>query len=121
MPGSARGKACWEGNEGHCGMDVPAGRRVVGALHQPCTLLRNAGNGLGLMDGEGGGWRSPAEAERGEKKETAGTSTGEAGGGKRSNARFCPNFLEMQTQTNMVGQLGGDGGVGEMLHERWKK
>lgn len=24
-------RACWEGNEGHCGMDVLAGRRVVGA------------------------------------------------------------------------------------------
>lgn len=88
-------------------MDVPAGRRVVGAPHRPCTPLRNVGYGLGLMDGDGGGWRSPAEAERGRTEETAGTRTGEAGGGRRSAPEFCPNFLEMQTQTNTVRQLWG--------------
>lgn len=49
---SARGaragerRACWEGNEGHCGMDVLAGRRVVGGLYQPCSPLRNRRLGI---------------------------------------------------------------------------
>ena len=35
--------ACWEGNGGHRGMDVLAGRRVVRALYRPRPPLVNAG------------------------------------------------------------------------------
>lgn len=41
------------------------------------------------MDGDGGGWRSPAAAERGRIEETAGTTEGEVGEEREA----CQHFV----------------------------
>lgn len=112
VPGTGEFGPCWEGNEGHCGMDV-SGRTEscqspVPAL-SPCRGV--AGEGLGLMDGclsweATVAWQDAPLRQRGVGwEETAGTGKVELGEERdvcQGFLFFFFNFLESQTQTNSI-------------------